>query len=117
MNEAIDLRRMVQVWSYSVGHSRLLLRATKDREHPTRVDILFRGVAAMSLPSMMRQLLVRQARQPERDEILSTIEVDHPEDRRCFILDGPGFAGWVIAGVMVTVEDEGEYHEPSPLLE
>lgn len=117
MNENIDLRRMVQVWSYTVGHSRLLLRATKDRGHPTRVDILFKNVAAMSLPSVMRQLVVRQASPLEQEEILSTIEVDHSEDRRYFILEGPGFAGWVVAGVMVTVEDEGEYYEPSPLLE
>lgn len=53
----------------------------------------------------------------EQEEILSTIEVDHSEDRRYFILEGPGFAGWVVAGVMVTVEDEGEYYEPSPLLD
>ncbi len=117
MNESIDLRRMVQVWSYTVGHSRLLLRATKDRENPTRVDILFKNVATMSLPSVMHQLAVRQASPLEQEEILSTIEVDHSEDRRYFILEGPGFAGWVVAGVMVTVEDEGEYYEPSPLLE
>ena len=117
MNETIDLRRMVQMWSYTNGHSQLLLRATKDRDHPTRVDILFKMVAAMSVPTLMRELRVRQASPIEREEILFTVDVDHSEDRRCFVLEGPGFAGWVVAGVMVRVEDEGEYHEPSPLIE
>jgi hypothetical protein len=108
---------MIQMWSHTVGHSQLLLRATKDRDHPTRVDILFKNVAAMSVPTLMRELRVRQASPIEREEILSTADVDHPEDRRCFVLEGPGFAGWVVAGVMVAVENDGEYHEPSSLLE
>jgi hypothetical protein len=40
-----------------------------------------------------------------------------PEERRCFVLEGPDFEGWVIAGVVVTVEDDGEYYEPSPLVD
>jgi hypothetical protein len=117
MNESIELQRTVQVWSYTVGHSRLLLRATKDRDHPMRVEILFKAVAAMSVPTVMRELTVREASDLEREEILSTIVIDKPSEPRCFVLEGPGFAGWVIAGVMVTIEDEGEYHEPSSLLE
>ena len=113
----IELSRMVQLWSYTVGHGQLLLRATKDRDHPTRVDVLFKGVAAMQLPSVMTSLVVRDAEPDERARILSSTSVEMPNERHCFVLEGPDFQGWVIAGVAVTVEDEGEYYEPSPLLD
>ena len=108
---------MVQLWSYTVSHSQLLLRATKDREHATRVDVLFKGVGAMQLPSVMSALTVREAESGEREAILGSTSVDMPEERRCFVLEGPDFQGWVVAGAVVSAEDEGEYFEPSPLLD
>jgi hypothetical protein len=113
----VELPRMVQMWSYAVGHSQLLLRATKDREHPTRVDVLFKSVGAMQMPTVMASLVVRDAEPEERARILSSTSVEMPEERRCFVLEGPDFEGWVIAGVVVTVEDDGEYYEPSPLVD
>jgi hypothetical protein len=100
----------------SMSHSQLLLRATKDRDHATRVDVLFKGVGAMQLPSVMSSLVVREAEPEERQVILASASVDMPEERRCFVLEAPGFRGWVVAGTVVSVEDEGEYFEPSPLL-
>lgn len=113
----VELPRMVQLWSYTVGHSQLLLRATKDRDHATRVDVLFKGVGAMQLPSVMSSLTVREADLKEREVIFGTTSVEMPEERRCFVLEGPDFQGWVVAGAVVSVEDEGEYFEPSPLLD
>lgn len=113
----VELRRMVQLWSYTVSHSQLLLRATKDRDHATRVDVLFKGVGAMEIPSVMAALTVREAEPEEREAILDSTSVDMPEERRCFVLEGPDYRGWVVAGAVVSVEDEGEYFEPSPLLD
>ncbi|MCB1013680.1 MAG: hypothetical protein KDB10_00990 [Acidimicrobiales bacterium] len=113
----VELPRMVQLWSYTASHSQLLLRATKDRDHATRVDVLFKGVGAMQLPSVMAALTVREAEPDERQAILSSTSVDMPDERRCFVLEGPDFRGWVVAGAMVSTEDEGEYFEPSPLLD
>lgn len=51
----IDLQtRVFQVWAYSVGMSRLLLRSVRDGTHDTRVDVLFQGVTAMKLPTVGR---------------------------------------------------------------
>jgi len=113
----VKVSRIVQVWSYTVSHGQLLLRATKDRDHLTRVDVLFKGVGAMQLPSVMQSLTVKEAEPEEREEILGSTSVSMPEERRCFVLEGPGFRGWVIAGAVVSMEDEGEYFEPSPLLD
>lgn len=113
----LELSRMVQVWSYTVSHSQLLLRAAKDGEHPTRVDVLFKGVGAMSLPTVMPDASIREAEPDERASILASTSIDMPEERRCYVLEGAGFSGWVLAGVVVFVEDEGDYFDTSPLLE
>jgi hypothetical protein len=84
----VEVLRMVQVWSYTASHGQLLLRATKDRDNPTRVDVLFKGVGAMQLPSVMQSLTVREAEPAEREEILGSTSVSMPEERRCFILAG-----------------------------
>jgi hypothetical protein len=34
-----------QWWAYTVSHGQLLLRRTKEPEHPTRADVLFKDVA------------------------------------------------------------------------
>jgi hypothetical protein len=48
--------------------------------------------------------------------VLASTAIEKPDERVVFALEGAGFRGWVVAGVAVTVEDEGEYCEASPLL-
>lgn len=101
----------------------LLLRATKSTDAPTRVDLLFTGVAAMNLPTMgIRDLEVQVATSPERAAILADVPVTHPEQRTCFVLTGVDslsderFRGWIVAGAMSSCEDDGEYFEDSQLI-
>jgi hypothetical protein len=113
----LELRRMVQLWSYTVGHKCLLLRATKEQGDGPRVDILFKGVGAIQVPTVMSDLVIREANDDERGAILRDTDPKRAFQRRCFILEGTGFRGWVLAGVMVSAEDDEAYDAPSPLLE
>jgi hypothetical protein len=108
--------RVFQLWCYTVGMGRLLLRSTKTATFRTRIDVLFQNVKAVKLPTRLDGLSVR----PASDDELRAIEEDSgllaAEDTRFFIVEGSGYAGYVVAGVMVTHVDEGEYNEPSALL-
>jgi hypothetical protein len=45
--------RLFQMWLFTVGMTRLLLRSTKSEEHPTRIDVLFQGVQFIGLPTRL----------------------------------------------------------------
>jgi hypothetical protein len=53
--------RVFQVWAYTVGMGRLLLRSSKNETFGTRVDVLFQNVRAMKLPTLLDGLVVTVA--------------------------------------------------------
>ena len=107
--------RRFQVWEYRVGHKQLLLRSTKDGSHPTRVEIAFKDVRAMQIPTLIEELSISVA-----DAALATdARAQSGGDQASavvFAISGLGFRGYVVAGVAYGHEDQGEYSDPSPLL-
>jgi hypothetical protein len=106
--------RTFQFWAYTVGMARLLLRSTKNETFPTRVDVLFQNVKAMQLPTSLDGLVVSEA----DDELAKRIEADTgilAEVSRFFAIETAHGLGYIVAGVMVSREDAGEYFEPSEL--
>jgi hypothetical protein len=53
--------RTFQLWAYTVGMKRLLLRSTKNETFRTRIDILFQNVKALHLPTSLDGLVVSEA--------------------------------------------------------
>ena len=99
MGEALESfvsDRHFQLWRYTVSHSQLLLRSTRDNDHDTRVEVLFKGVRRVDLPTSFDGLTVRR-------------------DGSGFVAKGHGWAGSIVALAMFTIEDKGEYSEPSAL--
>lgn len=89
--------RKFSVWVYTVSHSQLLLRSTKQYANAaTRVDVLFKGVDAMDVPTLMHGLTVNLV------------------GANSFALSGDGWAGSVKALGCWAAEDEGEYFDESP---
>lgn len=112
----IDFRtRVFQVWEYSVGMSRLLLRSVRVGTHDTRVDVLFQGVTAMKLPTSLPGLVIWAANDQQSADITETTGLLPDEDYRFFVLSGTPSYGYVVAAVCVHAEDNGEYFEPSKL--
>ena len=107
--------RVFQVWSYTVGMGRLLLRSPKSPGAVTRVDVLFQNVKALKLPTRLEGLSVRSP----TDEELRAIETDagfrEDGNTQVFVVEGKNYTGYVVAGVVVAREDTGEYGDPSTL--
>jgi hypothetical protein len=105
--------RTFQLWEYHVGHKQLLLRSTKESDHPTRVEVAFKNVRALKIPTVMRDLSISLA----SDSVATAARAQTGTDSgtvSVFALVGSGFEGYVIAGVAFGHEDEGEYSDPSP---
>ncbi len=104
------------MWSYRVGHSLLLLRSVKSEQQPTRVDVLFKPVAALNLPSKFQTLRIRNADADEAASIRSVTGETWSDEQSLFIVEGGAFVGWVLAAVVAHTEDNGEYSDPSSLV-
>ena len=59
--EIINSKRFFQLWSYSVSHSELLFRSAKSIEYPTRIDVFFKGVKEIHLPTTSNGLSITEA--------------------------------------------------------
>ena len=115
--DRLEFARSFQVWSYTVGHSRLLLRSVKSIENSTRVDVLFKNVASISMPTLVENLTIEAADENTRRMLVEGWELRILEGRVIFVLRGTNYQGYVVAGAMAHHEDDGEYDEPSQLME
>lgn len=112
--EVTSFRGRFQWWVYEVGHGCLLLRSPKSPGRPTRIDILFKNVAAVDLPTVFDDPTVK--RTDTSDLPKDRLGALEPFDRSVYLVAGPRVNGTVVAGTMVWCEDDGEYHEPSSLM-
>jgi len=111
-NTLLHLPRRFQLWRYNVSHRQLLLRSTKEPDVPTRVDVLFKGVAAVKLCVEYSSLTIRKATSAESTSIANELRVVMA-GKDVFLLDGSECSGYVVAGSIEHSEDAGEYDEPS----
>ena len=95
-----------------MGHGQLLLRSTKSPARATQVDVLFKDVVAIQLPSSLMDLEVL-----ERDELepYQQKTVDR-KGRRVFDVRGRGIEGYVVAGAVFHDEGDHSHNSPSPLV-
>jgi hypothetical protein len=110
MNRLFKYDGRFQWWSYTVGHGQLLLRSTWSAARPTQVDILFKDVVAVSLPTSVDDI-----------EILESDITDEPglavlAGRKRFVVRGREVDGYVIAGAIFHTEGELSHGDQSPLL-
>jgi hypothetical protein len=115
-NEIINFQRHFQVWRYTKSHGQLLLRSERMQKNgiiPTRVDVFFKNVAAIHLPASFDGLSISEASEAEKPELHLQIGSKDMRERKVFIVRGSNFQGYVIAGIVVWHEDDGEYDTPS----
>jgi hypothetical protein len=103
--------RLFKVWGYSVSHTRLLLRSTKEGGLPSRIDLFFGGVSRMLLRPHYTGLRAAAA-EPAEVQAYRAQYGEIPDRSTLFVLE-PDLASFVVAGVMQSHEDEGGYQEPS----
>jgi hypothetical protein len=117
MSASMKFEGQFAVWAFTIGHGRLLIRRTKSDEHPTRVDILLKDVGWMCIPVNFTDIQIREVPLEEAEGLLAAAGRVRDSDRKLFRLSGLGWQGYVLAAVMTSHEDEGEYDDPSHLME
>lgn len=106
--------RTFSVWRYVVGHSQLLLRSPKTEELSTRVDVGFKNVDYVQLPTLMTSLAIRVGSPEDLPEDLRNVL--NLRNQQVYVLDAGGVKGLVVAGYAAWGEDDGEYEQPSIVL-
>ena len=98
-------------------HGVLLLRSgDRDDGGPRRIDLLFRGVVWMSMPSWFSDFTVDQCL---LDEIIDRLPPSHlgkAQSRKIYRIDIDRTAHYVIAGNVLAARDDRAFFDPSPLL-
>ena len=123
--------RYFQLWKYSVSHSSLLLRSVKldtsddaeltamghiVHEHPSRIDILFKGVEGLHLVNAYLDSFLKVYKisynydQATRIGFASS-KID--EDKQLFALDSKEGRSFIVSYGCHVREDQKESHEPS----
>jgi hypothetical protein len=100
------------MWAFSVSHSRLLLRCVKVGPNDTRVDVLFKAVDYVGIPTVLDGLSIQFA---TWDEVGGLLTGSRSSDAKPWRVVTAGSAGVVVAGAVFVNEDAGEYYDPSPL--
>jgi hypothetical protein len=116
-NEILRFEGSFAVWSYTIGHGRLLIRRTKSSAHPHRIDILFKDSGWICLPSSLDDLTIQEVPIDDAAELFAKAGRVRTNDRKMFKVTGMGQQGYVLAGAVTWAEDEGEYNDPSSLIE
>jgi hypothetical protein len=94
--------RRFQVWRFEVSHSVLLLRSTPTKEHPTRIDIMFRAVGEMRVRQGLDDLSVDLVAESD-----PRFDVAVPSRRFLFTVSAKDFPnGYVVGASMFTAEDD-----------
>lgn len=103
--------RVFQIWSYSVGHSQLLLRSNIDNNNDTRLEVLFKDVGFLSLPVLMNGLDICDIGNDVPDGMMAPDRI-----MTWYRISTTAFSGYVSAGSVAVNEDYLEYYDPSPLI-
>jgi hypothetical protein len=102
---------------YHQSHGVLLLRSyDRDDGGPKRIDLLFRGVVWMSIPTWFSDFTIDRCL---LDEVLEYIPPSHrakAESRKVFRVDIDRTPHYIIAGGVFATSDDLSYFDPSPLL-
>ncbi len=101
--------RTFRVWLFTVSHRILLLRSVKAPGLSTRIDLVFKPVRHMNLPTVLDGIDVRSMRAGDEDFGLGPFV---PGETLFFLASLPAQA-WVACGTMAAHEDGGDDFDPS----
>ena len=103
----------LSLWAYKIGHSCLLLRRVKSAEHSTRVDVLFKSVRWICLPSTIDDLQVSEVSDDTIKDLVNDVDLLRYSNEKVFKLHGKNNNGYVLASVVFFHEDTQSYSDPS----
>jgi hypothetical protein len=107
--------RTFQMWAFTVSMGQLVLRSTKSEHFETRIDVKFQDVRALQLPTILVGLTIRESGSIEASLVAKNADLPPGLGGTVFSVEGSNYSGYVVAGVVATSEDDGDYSEPSEL--
>lgn len=110
--------RLFSVFGYSMSHGLLLLRSGKSNENQnTRVDVLFHDARAMEIRAWFKGVRIEEIDDLDFLNGLRSrpVEVLEPGNR-IYALSSSGWEGFVVAGIVRFLEDDGDLFGPSALV-
>jgi hypothetical protein len=78
--------------------------------------VWFKPVYGLKMRTHLTGLRIREASPIEGAGILQEIREDPADETHVFVVGSGAFSGFVVAGLVRTLEDDGEYFEPSGLM-
>lgn len=111
----LTLDRRVQLWSYQVSHSVLLLRANISPAETSRVDLMFRAVKELHIKNRYEGLAIDVLRSDAAAAEFS-LNASDLKGRFVFSLTPTvGRKGYIVAGSLFLSEDDLSDGDPSSI--
>jgi hypothetical protein len=104
---------LIQIWTYDVSHSRLLLRRKKTSAIATTLDLVFVGVEFLQLATGMQSPSVEELTDAEARSELPGFTRLLPSTLKTFRLTAAPEIGYIVAAKLVWHEDSRNYGDPS----
>lgn len=110
--------RFFSIFGYAMSHGVLLLRSPKSNETPTtRVDIMFNDVRAMEIRTWFRGIRIEEVDATHLvGQNSKPAEMIEPGNK-VYALTNSGWRGFIVGGIVLFKEDEGDLFGPSDLVE
>lgn len=115
--QPLEWDRRFQLWYYSVGHSQLLLRANPVAELDERIEVLFKSVDWISMPTVFDGLGIAQVGDEHGAAALEkhgAAGLALSPRARVFRVHAGAVQGLVVAGAVFSRSDRLDYAAPSP---
>jgi len=110
-NPLLSYAGRFQWWLYSVSHGQLLLRSTRSPTRDTQIDLLFKDVGFVCMPTSVENIEISTGDESDLPQGMRL-----PAGRKVFVIRGTDFSGIVTAGVVLHFEGVGSHNDPSPLM-
>jgi len=115
IDELFSSDRSFQLWRYTVSHSQLLLRSNKTDTETKRVEVLFKGVDLVTIPTTLDGLVITEnPLEALPDDEFQGVKVDS-SFHRYFHIKTNKTNGVILACAVFFAEDDGDYADASKL--
>jgi hypothetical protein len=110
--------RLFSVFGYAMSHGLLLLRSGKsDRTPASRVDILFQDVRALEIRAWFQGIRIEELTDPQFLDGRPSKPAGMMEPgNKIYALISAQWQGFVLGGIVLVKEDDGELFGPSALV-
>ena len=89
--------RKFQVWRYTVGHKQMLLRSVKSEQAGTRIDVLFKAVEYICIPTTIENIVIEEVKGSTAPVLISSLGWQIPVlyQTKIFSVSGRHGSGYV----------------------